>query len=87
MTLNCIWWCVSCPGTLGNVECLFIAVTLDLEWKYLLEVTSMGQIELFNHLTVSKRMTDVKLYCLCYKAMIEPLYCVQMKLLVLDWNT
>ena len=26
-------------------------------------VPSMGQIELFNHLTVSKQMTDVKLNC------------------------
>ena len=26
-------------------------------------VTSMGQIELFTHLTVCKQMTDVKLHC------------------------
>ena len=34
-------------------------------------VLSMHQIELFNHLTVCKQMTDVKLNCLCYIAVLE----------------
>ena len=34
-------------------------------------VISMDQIELFNHLTVLKQMTDIKLNCYCFIAMLE----------------
>ena len=27
MSLNCIWWCGSSPGTLVNIECPFITIT------------------------------------------------------------
>ena len=35
----------------------------SLEMVVLVRVRSMGQIEMFNHFTVSKQMTDVKLNC------------------------
>ena len=34
-------------------------------------VLSMGEIKLFNHLSVCKQMTDVKLNCLFYMVMLE----------------
>ena len=32
------------------------------------------EIEMFDHLTVCKQMTDVWLICLCYKTMLETIY-------------
>ena len=46
----------------------------------------MGQIELFNYLILWKQMTDVKLNCYFYIAILETI-CKQIKLLVLDSNT
>ena len=49
-------------------------------------VQSMGQIELFNYLTVSRQMADVKLNCWCSYRWLKLFNCVQTKLLVLDNN-
>ena len=40
---------------------------------------SMGQIELFEHLTVGKQMTDVKLNSLCYRAILGKIYLCKQK--------
>ena len=37
-------------------------------------VPSMDQIELFNHLTVCKQMTESKLNCWYYIAILETIY-------------
>ena len=58
-----------CPGydtklsdvASGNVEYPFIAVSHTSRAVVPVWVPSMGQIELFNYLTVCKQMTDVKL--------------------------
>ena len=46
----------------------------------------MGQIELFDHLTVCKQITDAKLDCVISQYSKAFNY-VQIKLLVLEWNT
>ena len=47
------------------MEYLFIAFTprSTLKMVVTVRVPSMGQIELFNHLTVYKQMTNIKLNC------------------------
>ena len=55
MTLNCIWWWGFSPGKLGNIEYPFTAIfSGSLRPGVIVSdrVSSMGQIELFHHLTV-----------------------------------
>ena len=63
--VNCIWWWGSSSGTLGIVEnpfqCHYSPVHSNPEWCNLLG----SHLELFNHLNVSKQVTDVKLNCWC----------------------
>ena len=65
-------------GVLGNVE--YPSLLPGLLWLGVVvpvRIPSIGQIELFNHITVCKQMTDVKLSCSCYIAIPETiLLCV-----------
>ena len=61
-----IWWWGSSLGVLGKMEFPFIAITPGRLWfgaVLPLTVLSMGQIELFDNLTVCKQMTYIKLNC------------------------
>ena len=40
----------------------------------LVRVPSMGQIELFDHLTLCKQVSEIKLNCQCFIAILETLY-------------
>ena len=60
-TLNCIWWWGFSPGALENVEYLFITISPRSGVVIPVKVQSMDHIELFDHLTVCKQMTGVKL--------------------------
>ena len=68
MTPNYIWR--SSIGIQGDVEYPFIVITprSTLTWN---GGTWLGQIELFNYLIACRQMTDVKLNCLCYRAILE----------------
>ena len=49
-----------------NVEYLSLPLLLGPLYPRVVvpvKVPSMGQVELFNHLTVSKQMTDIKMDC------------------------
>ena len=58
---------------LGNIEYLFIAITARSTLTRVVvpdRVPSMSQIELFDHLTMCKQMTNVKLNCWYYIAIL-----------------
>ena len=44
----------------------------------------MGQIELFNHLTMCKQMSDVKSNCKCYMGIFETILQCANKWLILN---
>ena len=64
MTLNYIWWWASGPKAPGNVEYPFIANTSRFTLAQILvpdRVRSMSQIELFDHWTMLKKISVIKL--------------------------
>ena len=76
----CVWRSTYTAGLrlTKNIELKILKSTYMLDYMPLLSVllapvgiSSMGQIELYNHLTVCKQMTDVKLNCQCHIAILE----------------
>ena len=64
---------LECWGMWSTLSLLLIQGPFRLKVVVLVRVSSIGQIELFNHLAVCKQMTNLKLNCSCYIAILEPI--------------
>ena len=72
LALNDLPWLI-CHKIKPNLELSLPLIPGPL-WSGVVEsvrVPSIGQIELFEHLTECKQITDFKLNCYCYTAILE----------------